>query len=239
MLGAAVVPESDRVVGPLEAALEVDVLDVVGQEVQHPAALVAREFVDSPGEDLVHEQRLLAGDRMRAYDRMDGAGKLTLRLVLAVLSGVVGGVQGGQWIEQLLHRRRQRFIGGVHVRPAGVAARGRHVVDVQDARHRRLFVGRDIGVPALAVVAERVLVGVDDHQLGVAALIRRRRVDVQVSEAPSESQMLLMRHRLIAEEEHKVLHPGGVNFAHHCVVKRLRQIDTVDGRTDGRCQRLH
>ena len=56
-------------------------------------------------------------------------------------------------------------------------------------------------MPAFAVRARAVLVGVDDHQLRMARRVRRGGMQVQLSEVAAECQVLLLRQVLIAEED--------------------------------------
>ena len=48
-------------------------------------------------------------------------------------------------------------------------------------------------MPAFAIRARTVLVGVDDHQFRVARRMRRGGMQVQIAEATAEGQMLLRR----------------------------------------------
>src|SRR5947208_14252178 len=64
MLGAAIVPERDRVLGPAEAALEQRVLAVLIEIGEDRVALVARNADDVRGEAAVHVERLAVGHRM-------------------------------------------------------------------------------------------------------------------------------------------------------------------------------
>src|SRR6266566_10079615 len=73
VLGAAVVPERNRVLGPAEAALEQRIFRVLIEIVQHRIALVARDADDVPREAAVDIERLLAGHGMGANHRMLGA----------------------------------------------------------------------------------------------------------------------------------------------------------------------
>ena len=73
-------------------------------------------------------------------------------------------------------------------------------------------VAAHVGVPALAVGARRLLVGMDDHQLGPARLVRRRGMDVQVAEQAAERHVLLGRDLLVAEEDDAVLRQRAVDL---------------------------
>src|SRR5215472_17380168 len=91
MLHATVVPERDRICSPAEAALEQRIGHVVEKIAQDAVALVPRDAEDASGESLVDVKRLLAGDRVRAHDRMLGArvARLVGDAVIAVLTTIV------------------------------------------------------------------------------------------------------------------------------------------------------
>ncbi len=112
----------------------------------------------------------------------------------------------------------------------------RALLDIENAAHRRLEVAGHVGVPALPVRARTVLVGVDFHQRGLARLVRRGRMDVQLAEQPAESQMLLRRDVLVAEEDDDVLGQRPVDLVHRPVGQRLGEIDAIDLRADDRGQ---
>jgi len=64
---------------------------------------------------------------------------------------------------------RQRLIGGVLAGEQRVAAAGGHFLDIEYRAHRRLQIARHVGMPALAIGAGGILVGVDLHQRGIVA----------------------------------------------------------------------
>ena len=142
----------------------------------------------------------------------------------------------GQALEIALHAVRQRLVGGVHRGEQRVAAARRAVADIQDAAHRRLLVAGDVAVPAFAVGARRILVGMDDHQLGMARRVRRRGMDVQLAEAAAEVEVLVLGDMLVAEEDHQVLRQRAVDLLEGLVAERLRQIDAADLGADDRRQ---
>ena len=98
---------------------------------------------DAAGEALVDVERLLAGHRMGAHDRVLGA-RIALLVgdpVIGVLAAIVLAVmQRGQPFEIGLHAVRQRVVGGIHAGEQRVAAARRALPDVEDAAHRRLGV---------------------------------------------------------------------------------------------------
>ena len=73
-----------------------------------------------------------------------------------------------------------------------------------------------------------VLVGVDDHQLGLARLVRRGGMDVQLAEQPAEGDVLVGRDVLVAEEDDAVLGQRAVDLVLLAVRQRLAR---------GRCRR--
>src|SRR5205085_4995378 len=91
VLDAAIVPEGDRVLAPAETALEQRVGHVLVEVAQDAVALVARNAVDVAGEALVDVERLLAGHRVGAHDRV--VGERIARLVgdaeIGVLTAIV------------------------------------------------------------------------------------------------------------------------------------------------------
>ncbi|MHC2381790.1 hypothetical protein ACVIHA_006188 [Bradyrhizobium liaoningense] len=243
MLGAAVVPEGDGVLGPAEAALEQRVLGVLVEISQHRIALVARDAVDVAGEAAVDVERLPARDRMRAHD-----GMLGMRIRGTVGHAVIGVesaidrfaiVQRGEPVEIGLHAVRQRLIGRVHVGEQRVAAAWRALPDVKDRAHRRLEIAGHVGMPALAIGARRILVGVDLHQRRIVVLVRRGRMDMQFAELAAEGEMLLRRDVLIAEEDHEVFGKRAMDLVHLPVgagvaLDERADIDARDFRADDR-----
>src|SRR5258708_91412 len=173
MLDTAIVPECDRVLLPAKAALEERVRHVLVQIAQHAVALVARQAVDVARKALVDVERLPAGHRMGAHDGVVGGGiaLLILDTEILVLPAIVLAVMpSGETFEILLQAVAKRLVGRVHVREQRVAAARRAFPDVEDRAHRRLGIARHVRVPALAIGAEGLLVGVDDHQFRMARL---------------------------------------------------------------------
>ena len=58
---------------------------------------------------------------------------------------------GGKWFEKPLHRLAQRFIGGRHACPYGIAAGWRGLDAVQDTDARRWILEGGVGVPDVDV----------------------------------------------------------------------------------------
>src|SRR5215831_13703978 len=85
-------------------------------------------------------------------------------------------------------------------------------------------------------LARRILVGVDDHQLGLARCVRRRRVEVQIAEQPAESEVLVLGQMLVAEENHQILGKRAMDLVEGAVAERLREIDPADLTADDRRQ---
>src|SRR3982074_553452 len=86
VLGAAVVPERDRVLGPAEAALEQRVFRVLVKIAQHRVALVAGNAYQETGKAAIDVERLPSGHGMGAHHRVFGA--LILRPVGDAVIGV-------------------------------------------------------------------------------------------------------------------------------------------------------
>src|SRR5438105_7801756 len=72
MLGAAIVPECDRMRRPAEAHVPMRPRDMVVKEFQHAAAFGRRYFVNVTGELAIDEQRLAAAFRMTTDDGVNG-----------------------------------------------------------------------------------------------------------------------------------------------------------------------
>src|SRR3982074_686834 len=72
VLGAAVVPERDCVLGPAEAALEQRIFRVLIELVQHRVALVTGYADDVARETAADVERITAGYRMGTHDRTFG-----------------------------------------------------------------------------------------------------------------------------------------------------------------------
>ena len=75
---------------------------------------------------------------------------------------------------------------------------------------------------------DRILVRLDDHQLGVARLVRRRGVQVQLAELPAEIEVLLLGHVLVAEEDDQVLGQRAVDLVHLPVGDRAAERHAAD-----------
>ena len=113
-------------------------------------------------------------------------------------------VDRGEPGEEALHPERKPLVSGVHAGEEGVAAAGRHLDDPQHARHRRLEVAGDVGVPQAAGHELHLVVAADDEDLRVLGRLRRGRVDVELAEAAAQGLVLLQGQLLIAEEEDQV-----------------------------------
>src|SRR5690349_3072511 len=240
VLDAAIVPEGDRVRLPAEAALEQRVFHVLVEVVQDAVALVARHADQVAGEAAIHIERLLARHRMSAHHRMDRARILLLlgdaEILVEAAIDRCAVMERRQAVEIGLHAVRQRLVGGVHVGEQRIAALGRTGLDVEDGAHRRFLVAAHVGVPALAIGARAVLVGVDDHQLRPAFFVRCGGMDVQVTEQPAERHVLVERDVLVAEEDDAVLGERAVHLVLLAVGEWLRQVDAAQLRANHRRQ---
>ena len=146
------------------------------------------------------------------------------------------GFEGG---EQRLHRLRERVPRGVHAGEQGVASALGHRMQVQHRAHRRLCVARYVAVPAVAVLAGRIHVRVDEHQLGAAVDARRGGMDVEFAEAPPECEMPLVVDGLVAEENDAVRQQGSADLGVRLVFERLAKIDVEDFGSDRRGERFN
>ena len=207
VLGAAVVPEGDRVLTPLEAAVVVGLRAVPEQEREQGVALGDGQVLDARREPLVHVERGLAGDRVGADDGVLGRRVVAVAEVArAVAPPVVllAFVDGGQSGEKVLHPVRQALVGGVHAGEERVAAAGRHLDDTQHARHRRLDVAAEghndvfvVGDPDQAIYGWRgaELANIMSFQRDFPAA---RRIDLQFAYRSSarllEAATAMIRH---------------------------------------------
>lgn len=149
-------------------------------------------------------------------------------------------VHGLQPVEPRLHRRRQRRPGEMRVRELRLAALGRHFQRVQD-RHE----GRD-GVIGLVRVPEPVElrhVHVDDVARGIEV---GQRVDegegravgqfadmaFELAELGAEGGLLVLRERLVAEDEDGVVADGVADGGDGGRGERVGEVEAGDlGRT--------
>jgi len=150
---------------------------------------------------------------------------------------VIAGVRGGQSFEIDLHAGRQGVIRRRLAGEQGIAAAGRHRVEIEDAAERRLLVTGDIGVPVLAADALGVRIGMDGQDLGMPFRPRRVRVDVQFTEISAEPLVGFHVERLIAEKQHLVLRESLMQFFNLAVAKWLGQCDALDIGADARRNR--
>jgi hypothetical protein len=225
-----------------EAALEQRIFRVLVEIGQHGVALVARDADDETGEATVDVKRLPARHRVRAHHRV-----LSTRILHPVGDAVIGVepavgllavMQRGEPVEIGFHPVRERLVGRVHVGEQRVAAARRALPDVEDRSHRRLDVAGHVGVPALAIGARGILVGIDLHQRRVA-LVGRRRMHMQFAELAAEGEMLVGADVLVAKEDHEIFGERAVDLVHLAVGARivgneLADIDAGNLRADDR-----
>ncbi len=184
---------------------------------------------------------------MRAHHRMLGArvrrlvGHAHVRIEPAI--GRLAVVQGRQAVKIGLHAVGERLVGRIHRGEQRVAAARRALLDVEDRAHRRLLVAGDVGVPALAVGARGILVGIDLHQRRIVALMRRRRMHMQVAELAPEGEMLRRGDVLVAEEDDGIFRERAVDLVHLAVRALLghepAEIDAGNLRADDGRELLH
>src|SRR5690349_20948346 len=87
-------------------------------------------------------------------------------------------------------------------------------------------------MPAFAIGARRILVGIDRHQLRDARRMGCRRMNVKLAKPTGEGQMLLGRECLIAKKDDEVFGERAVNLVKLPIGNRLSQIDAADLRPD-------
>ena len=136
-------------------AAELRRVDVLAEKIEQGTAFRVRQALDPRREDGVHEQRLAAGHRMGADDRVQG-----LRIDVFAVAHFAGSLVAPEiavpalmlrleGAEERLHRLRKRVIGGVGAREHGVAANIRRLLDMQNATERRFGITAYIAVPTL------------------------------------------------------------------------------------------
>ena len=147
-----------------------------------------------------HEQALPASVGMHAHQRMAHRrriGDLLRRCGAAVLLlRQLPAMDHAHAVQFRLLRIAQRFIGGIHVGEAGIAAIRRHGDRVQDGGERRFRTKRLVGVPFLrADLAAGLAVGAEVgdrvHQRIVAAAVARD-VALQRAELLGEGDLLVL-----------------------------------------------
>src|SRR5450759_2571393 len=89
-------------------------------------------------------------------------------------------------------------------------------------------------MPALAVGAWGILVGIDLHQRRIVALMRGGGMNVQLAEPASEGKMLLRGDVLVAKEDHEIFCERAMDLVHRPVGERACQIDARYLRADDR-----
>src|SRR5262245_11638767 len=95
-------------------------------------------------------------------------------------------------------------------------------------------------MPLLARDALGCLVGVYHEDLGMPLeLRRRRRMEVQLAEAPPERLVLLDREVLVPEEDDAIVDEGAVDLLERHLVERMREIEAGDLGADMRSQLPH
>src|SRR6185369_6543645 len=93
MLGAAVIPEGDRMLAPVEAHLPLGALDVLEQELEQRIALHRRQIVDVRGLAAIDVDELAAGPGMHRDDRVRAHGIDGLRALVEELGAIVRGAE--------------------------------------------------------------------------------------------------------------------------------------------------
>src|SRR5262249_6588869 len=153
--------------------------------------------------------------------------------------GVLAIVDSGESFQVALHTLGQCLIRSIHRGEQGIAAARRAIADIEDAAHWRLLVTRHIAVPALPIGARRILVSMDNHQLGVRRRMRRGRMKVQLAEATAEIEMLLLADMLVAEEDHQVFSQRAMDLLECLVAKRLGEINAANLCPNDGCELVY
>ena len=152
VLRAAIVPKCDRVGLPVEAAVKFRRLDVATQQVEQRIAFELAEPVDPGREIFIDEERLAAGHRMRAHDRVLSARKAPFgdRMAEPAVIRELTVMRRGQPLDEPFDRIGEAVIGGIHAGKERVSAARRGLDHIEDAAHRRGRVARHIGMPLVA-----------------------------------------------------------------------------------------
>jgi hypothetical protein len=91
-------------------------------------------------------------------------------------------------------------------------------------------------VPALAIGARRIFVGVDYHQLGMPGRVRCCRMNVEIAKEAAKGEVLVLAQVLVAEEDHRVFSERAMDFVDCAIAERLRQVDATNLASDDRRQ---
>jgi hypothetical protein len=196
---------------------------VAVQHFQDRVAFEPAQPLDPGREIAIDEECLAARHRVGADDRVLGLRKRFAASVVAKAAAIdrLAIVDRGQPFDELLDRRRQLVIGGIHAGEQRVAALRRDLGQIENAPERRLGIAGHVGMPFLAGDMLRVLVGMDRQDLGVALRrVRRGRVDRQLAEPPAERLVLVVCQRLVAEKHDEVFHQRVVHFLELLIAER-------------------
>ncbi len=209
------------------------------------------EFLDQrPGFVLRHSREPMRVQRIDEEDRPAGDGVLDHRrpcflgifaveILLRVafiephaVRAVVAAMQPGHPGEPLLHRLRQRVIGGAHIGEHRPALGRRHFLGVQDRQARRHLLVRAVGMPiGRPLDAEPVDLAVfvdvgEPRHLGVLNMaIIDQRMDFGLAEEPAERGELGRAEVLLAEHQHRMLGESVFDPGQRLGVRRLRQVE--------------
>ena len=92
-------------------------------------------------------------------------------------------------------------------------------------------------MPILAGNVLGLVVRLDNKNLGVIGNhVRRRRVHVQLAEAPSEVFVLFDPQLLVAEKDHQAVHKRVMYLLELLIPERIGQVDATDFRADVRVE---
>jgi hypothetical protein len=185
------------------------------EELKERLALCDRHVFEGDGESGADVERFPTGLGMGADDGM----KLALFAPVAALarSGAQPGarVNGAEAAEHGLHSVRESFVGEMLIREEGVAAIRRKFDGKESARHGGRRIEADIGMPNFGEASFLAVVG-DLYDFGVARKGGDDRVDVELSPALTERDLLRGFECLVSEGQHMVLEEGGSDRVEFC-----------------------
>ena len=243
MLGAAVVPERQRVRCPLQPAPQPwRGVDVPVEHVQHRPALASGQPLDVRREALIHEEDLPPRLGMARHHRMFVA-RIAARRRLGLVGADVRNrpvVNRRQPVEERLDGRGEHLVGEVHVREQRVAATaGGRFGDVEHGTERRHLVAGDVRMPAVPGRVRRLGRRLHRENLRIAAVLVLHRMHMQPPETPPERLVLLAVQLLIPKHQHLPVQPRIVDVLRGFVAEWRRQVHIAHLGTDMRRQGRH
>jgi len=142
--------------------------------------------------------------------------------------GTAGAVDGGQAVEDSLHAVRQALVGLVLVGEHRVAAKFRHLARIEHRPQRRAFEITDVGVPAATEIAGLLGLLADFKDLGISRHRLDELMDLQLTEAAAEIELLLRGQMLVMKEDNEMLEQRRADLADHPIGEGTGEIDAGD-----------